>query len=176
MNNDWTHQTPGMTTPPGRNPDGVERSSYTRAQAPRAPGSEAMTDNTNEEWISVGDEGGAYVSWSKVTPGTVYEGTYTGLENGQYDNLNVKLAPWKELVEDAVVHEGETTKFLRANASLERQIKRVRVGAAVQVLFMGAQTLKGGKTFNLFDVRVRSKSDILPVATAATKGGDDLPF
>ena len=115
-----------------------------------------MDGNSNGR-VKVGGGGsGPIVRWADFHAGDSLDGTYGGMLDGKFGKL-AQLGTTEGIIQLPVL------------TALTAKLARVRVGAHVEVVYLGMKkNAKSGREYRDFDVFVQSTSDLIPV-----KGGDD---
>jgi len=117
--------------------------------------------------IPVTSNNGTFVKWAEVSKGAEFEGVFRGMREGKFG-----------LLADLETADGALT--LPLPTALERQLGRVKVGAAVVIVYRGKATSeKTGKDYHSFETFVSETSArVAPPrrSPAPAVDPDEVPF
>jgi hypothetical protein len=126
-----------------------------------APASPTSHTSPSRPWYPVRASRGPIVTWK--TPGEALEGRWAGFGPGQFERPLGTLTTEAGPVPFAVP------------VALERDLRRIRVGAEIRIVYRGLESTKNGRDFKSFDVSVGNPADILPRESEVQPWDADAP-
>ena len=114
--------------------------------------------SSTKRWVQMGQ--GAFLKWE--TSGQEVEGRWRGSSDGKFGPLGSIETP-----------EGKVT-FPLHTALLD--LKDVRDGADVKIIYVGKQMSKGGKEFKAFQIFLAAPEDIRRPIDGDAPDDADVPF